>query len=290
MNTTLLPLFLYKRTSFPVIGVACSKGGVGKTTLTVNLGYEICAANRDWSVDILDLDYQQLNCVPYKETLSKHTRGRIRVLSSRVEKLNDLFKDLEEEVAYGVEVFSRPERRVQSKSNSKTTRPNGQSKARHRLVIMDLPAWPDVIQEALRHCDLCVCPFTPEIGALEGVGRMRNWAAGESPLFCVANGYAPQVEVHADVMREVRSALEVYDNRGAFENVETLDDLEEVRHLSTRSNIVIPRHGGIPGAGLNRIPIDLAAADHFKGSNRIPDLFEVLGNQVFRFLALHLWK
>ncbi len=193
--------------------VATNKGGIGKTTLTVNLGAAL--AQRGWHVLLVDLDKQGHSGLHLGR--AREQVDRQHSLAAIVEKL-PVADAIAETAIGGLDllpmhpdmVYLEPQLgnlRLHWLRRALQLLPHG----RYDLVLLDTPPTGNLLTAALIAADRAIIPIIPEPLALEGLGDIMasvqdvrdTLDAGPERLYLVVNRWREQTKL----ARSIRDSL-----------------------------------------------------------------------------------
>lgn len=196
-----------------VWAVATNKGGIGKTTLTVNLGAAL--AQRGWHVLLVDLDKQGHSGLHLGR--AREQVARERSLAALVEKL-PIAATIEETPVGGLDLLPMHPDMVYLEPQLGNLRLHWLRRAlqllpreRYDLVLLDTPPTGNLLTAALIAADRAIIPIIPEPLALEGLGDIlasvqdvrETLDAGPERLYLVVNRWREQTKL----ARSIRDTL-----------------------------------------------------------------------------------
>jgi chromosome partitioning protein len=160
-----------------VIAIANQKGGVGKTTTTVNLGASLAVAERKALVIDCDSQGNMTTALGFAKDPSRRTLYNLLILNESMERVLlktqveglDLIPSDKNLVGAAVELVNVEDREYRLKALIEPLRPN------YDYILLDCPPALDLLTlNALAAADSVLVPIQTEYLALEGVSELLD--------------------------------------------------------------------------------------------------------------------
>ncbi len=160
-----------------VIAIANQKGGVGKTTTTVNLGASLAVAERKTLVIDCDSQGNMTTALGFAKDPSRRTLYNLLILNESMERVLlktqveglDLIPSDKNLVGAAVELVNVEDREYRLKALIEPLRPN------YDYILLDCPPALDLLTlNALAAADSVLVPIQTEYLALEGVSELLD--------------------------------------------------------------------------------------------------------------------
>ena len=260
-----------------IIVVTSGKGGVGKTTVTSNLGMAIARLGR--RVALVDADFGLRNLDLLLGLENRVVYTAIDVLGGQCRLEQALVKDKRQE---GVVLLPAAQSRTKEVvSPDQMKKLVGALAEKYEYVVIDSPAGIEMgFQNAIAAAKEALIVTTPEIAAVRDADRVVGLleAQGIKRIHLIVNRLKPAM-VQADQMMSVQDVQEIL----AIPLIGVIPDDERVIVSSNRGEpLVLAEHVSLPGIAVNNIArrlqgenipfLDLMA-EHDNLLNRIRRLF-----------------
>ena len=260
-----------------IIVITSGKGGVGKTTVTANLGMAIARLGR--RVALVDADFGLRNLDLLLGLENRVVYTAVDVLAGQCRLEQALVKDKRQE---GVVLLPAAQSRTKEVvSPEQMKKLVGALAEKYEYVVIDSPAGIEMgFQNAIAAAKEALIVTTPEIAAVRDADRVVGLveAQGIKRIHLIVNRLKPAM-VQADQMMSVQDVQEIL----AIPLIRVIPDDERVIVSSNRGEpLVLAEHVSLPGIAVNNIArrlqgenipfLDLMA-EHDNLLNRIRRLF-----------------
>jgi septum site-determining protein MinD len=260
-----------------IIVITSGKGGVGKTTVTANLGMAIARLGR--RVALVDADFGLRNLDLLLGLENRVVYTAVDVLAGQCRLEQALVKDKRQE---GVVLLPAAQSRTKEVvSPDQMKKLVGALAEKYEYVVIDSPAGIEMgFQNAIAAAKEALIVTTPEIAAVRDADRVVGLleAQGIKRIHLIVNRLKPAM-VQADQMMSVQDVQEIL----AIPLIGVIPDDERVIVSSNRGEpLVLAEHVSLPGIAVNNIArrlqgenipfLDLMA-EHDNLLNRIRRLF-----------------
>ncbi len=260
-----------------IIVITSGKGGVGKTTVTANLGIAIARLGR--KVVLVDADFGLRNLDLLLGLENRVVYTAVDVLAGQCRLEQALVKDKRQE---GVVLLPAAQSRTKEVvSPDQMKKLVGALAEKYEYVVIDSPAGIEMgFQNAIAAAKEALIVTTPEIAAVRDADRVVGLleAQGIKRIHLIVNRLKPAM-VQADQMMSVQDVQEIL----AIPLIGVIPDDERVIVSSNRGEpLVLAEHVSLPGIAVNNIArrlqgenipfLDLMA-EHDNLLNRIRRLF-----------------
>lgn len=260
-----------------IIVITSGKGGVGKTTVTANLGMAIARLGR--RVALVDADFGLRNLDLLLGLENRVVYTAVDVLAGQCRLDQALVKDKRQE---GVVLLPAAQSRTKEVvSPDQMKKLVGALAEKYEYVMIDSPAGIEMgFQNAIAAAKEALIVTTPEIAAVRDADRVVGLleAQGIKRIHLIVNRLKPAM-VQADQMMSVQDVQEIL----AIPLIGVIPDDERVIVSSNRGEpLVLAEHVSLPGIAVNniarrlqgeQIPFLDLMAEHDNIINRIRRLF-----------------
>lgn len=260
-----------------IIVITSGKGGVGKTTVTANLGMAIARCGRQ--VVLVDADFGLRNLDLLLGLENRVVYTAIDVLAGQCRLEQALVKDKRQD---GVVLLPAAQSRMQeSVTPAQMKKLLSVLAQKFEYILVDCPAGIESgFQNAIAAASEALIVTTPEIAAVRDADRVVGLleAQGIKKIHLIVNRLKPTM-VQADQMMSVQDVQEIL----AIPLIGIIPDDERVIISSNRGEpLVLAEHVSLPGIAMNniarrlegeKIPFLDLMAEHDSLINRIRRLF-----------------
>ena len=260
-----------------IIVVTSGKGGVGKTTVTANLGMAIARLGRQVALVDADFGLRNLDLLLGLENRVVYTA--IEVLAGECRLEQALVKDKRQE---GVVLLPAAQNRTkEAVSPDQMRKLVGALAQKYEYILVDCPAGIEMgFQNAIAAAREALIVTTPEIAAVRDADRVVGLleAQGIKRIHLIVNRLKPTM-VQADQMMSVQDVQEIL----AIPLIGVIPDDERVIVSSNRGEpLVLAENLSLPGIAISniarrlegeKIPFLDLMAEHDNIINRIRRLF-----------------
>ncbi|AFZ19064.1 septum site-determining protein MinD [Allocoleopsis franciscana] len=260
-----------------IIVITSGKGGVGKTTVTANLGMAIARCGRQ--VVLVDADFGLRNLDLLLGLENRVVYTAIDVLAGQCRLEQALVKDKRQD---GVVLLPAAQSRMQeSVTPAQMKKLLSVLAQKFEYILVDCPAGIESgFQNAIAAAQEALIVTTPEIAAVRDADRVVGLleAQGIKKIHLIVNRLKPTM-VQADQMMSVQDVQEIL----AIPLIGIIPDDERVIISSNRGEpLVLAEHVSLPGIAMNniarrlegeKIPFLDLMAEHDSLINRIRRLF-----------------
>ncbi|HEY9611131.1 septum site-determining protein MinD [Allocoleopsis sp.] len=231
-----------------IIVITSGKGGVGKTTVTANLGMAIARCGR--TVALVDADFGLRNLDLLLGLENRVVYTAIDVLAGQCRLEQALVKDKRQE---GVVLLPAAQSRMQeSVTPAQMKKLLSLLAAKYQYILVDCPAGIESgFQNAIAAASEALIVTTPEIAAVRDADRVVGLleAQGIKKIHLIVNRLKPAM-VQADQMMSVQDVQEIL----AVPLIGIIPDDERVIISSNRGEpLVLGEHVSLPGIAMNNI-------------------------------------
>lgn len=209
-----------------VIAIANQKGGVGKTTTTVNLGASLASSEKRTLIIDCDPQANTTSALGFPKDPARRTLYQALVLGEPIDRVTidaqvgnlDLIPSDKNLVGAAVELVSMDEREYRLKSVLQTTRD------KYEFILIDCPPALDLLTlNALAASDSVLVPIQCEYLALEGVSelldtlmRLRRTI---NPLLAIEGILLTMYDDRTSLSKQVAADLRSFFGSQVFETV-----------------------------------------------------------------------
>lgn len=260
-----------------IIVITSGKGGVGKTTVTANLGMAIARCGRQ--VVLVDADFGLRNLDLLLGLENRVVYTAIDVLAGQCRLEQALVKDKRQD---GLVLLPAAQSRMQeSVTPAQMKKLLSVLAQKFEYILVDCPAGIESgFQNAIAAASEALIVTTPEIAAVRDADRVVGLleAQGIKKIHLIVNRLKPTM-VQADQMMSVQDVQEIL----AIPLIGIIPDDERVIISSNRGEpLVLAEHVSLPGIAMNniarrlegeKIPFLDLMAEHDSLINRIRRLF-----------------
>jgi septum site-determining protein MinD len=231
-----------------IIVVTSGKGGVGKTTVTANLGMAIARLGRQVALVDADFGLRNLDLLLGLENRVVYTA--IDVLTGQCRLEQALVKDKRQE---GVVLLPAAQSRTKEAVNpDQMKKLLGALTQKYEYILVDSPAGIEMgFQNAIAAAQEALIVTTPEIAAVRDADRVVGLleAQGIKRIHLIVNRLKPAM-VQADQMMSVQDVQEIL----AIPLIGVIPDDERVIISSNRGEpLVLGENVSLPGIAMNNI-------------------------------------
>jgi len=231
-----------------IIVITSGKGGVGKTTVTANLGMAIARCGR--TVALVDADFGLRNLDLLLGLENRVVYTAIDVLAGQCRLEQALVKDKRQE---GVVLLPAAQSRMQeSVTPAQMKKLLSLLAQKYEYILVDCPAGIESgFQNAIAAASEALIVTTPEIAAVRDADRVVGLleAQGIKKIHLIVNRLKPAM-VQADQMMSVQDVQEIL----AVPLIGIIPDDERVIISSNRGEpLVLGEHVSLPGIAMNNI-------------------------------------
>ncbi|HEY9666952.1 MAG TPA: septum site-determining protein MinD [Coleofasciculaceae cyanobacterium] len=231
-----------------IIVITSGKGGVGKTTVTANLGMAIARLGRQVALVDADFGLRNLDLLLGLENRVVYTALEVLAGQCRLEQA--LVKDKRQE---GVVLLPAAQSRMKEAVNpAQMKKLLGVLAQKFEYILVDSPAGIETgFQNAIAAAGEALIVTTPEVAAVRDADRVVGLleAQGIKKIQLIINRLKPAM-VQADQMMSVQDVQEIL----AVPLIGVVPDDERVIVSSNRGEpLVLAEHVSLPGIAINNI-------------------------------------